>query len=287
MITGNTDVYGVIGNPARHSLSPMIHNMIAAARGDDLAYLAFTVEDIAAAVQGGRALGVKGFNVTMPHKASALKLSADADETALNAQAANTLALTPAGYKAYNTDIYGVYAALTKNGAAPKGKRVVIIGAGGAAAAAALAVCEEAGSVVIANRTPEKARELAGRISGVSGASVSAVSIEALTGLPGCDILINATSAGFGAQAGISPVKNPDWLGCAGFFLDAVYSPWETAAVKEAAKRGVKAVNGFDMLFYQAVKAYEIWRGKLEPDFTDNARAQAERAYLEGVCRND
>ncbi|MBQ8941068.1 MAG: shikimate dehydrogenase [Firmicutes bacterium] len=271
-ISAKTKVFAVLGDPIGHSLSPMIQNYIAELRNCDMSYHAFhvTPDNLETAVKGGLALGISGFNITVPHKKTVMRYLCGLDKTAELIGAVNTLKLTENGYVGYNTDIIGAYYALKINGIEVKDKNVLVLGAGGAGnACAAMAFTRGAKNVYIANRTISNAKVLSERFGG----NVSALGTEDIYSLENVDIVINTTTLGFGDKADMTPVKDPEWYKEAGVsaVFDAVYSPWETRFLREAKERGVKAINGFPMLVYQAAAAQEIW---FDTKFSDEFKLQ-------------
>ncbi len=263
-INGSTSVFGVIGDPIEHTLSPLIHNTMAALDGS--VYTAFHVKEdaLGSAVKGAHSLGIQGLNVTVPHKKAIMPFLYDMDKTARIAGAVNTIKYTDKGYIGYNTDMTGVYYALDTNGVSVKGKTVLITGAGGAAnACAAMAAEYGAKKIYIANRTVKNAVLLAEHIK-TFYKDIEPLLLSDTDKIPRCELILNATTLGFGENAGKTPIEDIS------FFekkhteavFDAIYSPWETKLLSDAASQGVKAINGFDMLVYQAVAAREIWLGK-------------------------
>ena len=275
-ISAKTKVFAVLGDPIGHSLSPFIQNYIAKLRECDMVYHALhvTPDALEAAVKGGLALGISGFNITVPHKKAVMKYLCGIDKQAEAIGAVNTLKLTENGYVGYNTDIIGAYYALQTNGIEIKDKTVAVLGAGGAGnACAAMALVRGAKSVCVFNRTFDAAEELGERLKkhfGDRSGSVEAAQLKDIYDAK-ADIVINCTTLGFGNKADMTPVENADWFKKAGVeaVFDAVYSPWETRVLREAKERGIKTVNGFPMLVYQAAAAQEIW---FDTEFTQNFR---------------
>lgn len=264
-ISGKTEVYGLIGEPVAHSFSPFIHNTIAKKLGDDMLYTTFCVkpERLEQAVLGAHALSVMGLNVTYPHKSRVMDFLAEIDPTALEVGAVNTLLYKPDGYCGYNTDVAGVLNTFRARNIELQNKKVVLLGAGGGAGAAAFAMAKGGVSEInIVNRSAENANILAKQVGMYYQTKINVFGHNEIEGIGKADIMINATSVGFGAQEGKSPVANHDYLKKIDVLLDIIYSPWETRLIKEAGQKGVFCINGFDMLVYQAVRAYEIWRGK-------------------------
>lgn len=263
-IKGTTSVFGVIGDPICHSFSPTIHNTMAAMLGKDIAYMPFRVEEnnIEKAIKGAYALNIKGLNVTVPHKIKVMKYLCDIDKNAKIIGAVNTLKYTDKGYVGYNTDVIGVYYAIKNAGFEIKGKTVILIGAGGAAnACGVMAADKGADKIYIANRTVDKAENLAERIRNNYSCSAEALSLSNIDSIENADIIINATTVGFGGNVGISPIEDTGFYKAKNIDLvfDAVYAPWKTKLLEDAQKAGCHIINGFSMLVYQAVAAEEIW----------------------------
>jgi shikimate dehydrogenase len=265
----------------------MIHNTMADMCGSNLVYTAFHVKPDALdkAIAGAYALGIKGLNVTVPHKKEIIPLLSAVDKTAEAVGAVNTIKYTENGYVGYNTDMIGVYYALIGNGADVKDKTVLVLGAGGAAnACAAMAAANGAKKVYIANRTVEKAQTLAQHIKKYYNTDIEAMSVKDIYSIEGCEVVLNATTLGFGDNIGKTPVENADFFTDKGVevVLDAIYSPWETKLLADAAAKGIKAINGFDMLIYQAVAAREIWYDeKLDEAFRASLRSSLLDYYLD------
>lgn len=146
-IGGRTRLCGLIGNPVEHTLSPMIHNTLAAACGCDMAYLPFLVEKegLGAAVKGAYALNVLGLNVTVPYKMAVIPYLVSADKLAADVESVNTLVRTKGGYRGYNTDMSGLYRAMQEDKVEIKDRDVVILGAGGVGRAIAF-LCAQKGA---------------------------------------------------------------------------------------------------------------------------------------------
>jgi len=259
------DVFGLLGNPVGHTLSPPMHEAAYEALGMDARYLAFEPDpdDLRAAIHGADALGVAGLNVTIPFKEAALA-HVDADDLAARIGAVNTIDFGAGPPTGHNTDAAGVVRALGHHDVAIDGREVVVVGAGGAGRAIAFALADAGARVSIANRTVERAETLAEAVSGAS-----AHGLDALSDLvPGADILVNATSVGM--EADESPVPAAA-LHADLAVLDAVYRPLETRLLREAAERGATTVDGAWMLLYQGVEAFEIWTGRRAPVEAMNA----------------
>ncbi|SFS00718.1 shikimate dehydrogenase [Halomicrobium zhouii] len=251
-------VYGLIGNPVGHSLSPPMHEAGYREVGLDARYVTFEpgADDAVAAVEGADALGVAGLNVTIPFKRDVLE-AVDPDPLAERIGAVNTIDFgegTPTGY---NTDAVGAVRALREHDVAIEGTAVVV-GAGGAGRAVAFGLADEGMTVEIANRTVETAHDLAADVPDASGHGLD--DLDDL--LVDADVLVNCTSVGMDEDR--SPVA-ADALHGDLAVLDAVYSPIETRLLREAAAAGATTVDGAWMLLFQGVEAFERWTGERAP----------------------
>ncbi len=256
------DCYGVIGYPIKHSVSPAMHNAAFRALNMSAVYASFEVkpEELKKAIEGARALGIRGLNVTIPHKEKVLELSKP-DELAAKIGAANTLKFDEE-ILSFNTDAYGALKALESAGVGVAGKVALIVGAGGAARAIAFALVEANATVVITNRTEQRGLKLAQEVRKYGECTFVPMSeLEKLK----FDILINATPVGMsGYMPGKLPVDGK--LVKEGIVVfDTVYNPMETALIRLAKMRGCKVVYGIDMLVYQGMKSFEIWTGVTPP----------------------
>ena len=263
MITARTDVYGVIGHPIDHSLSPQIHDYFARAADQDICYPVFHVlpDHLGEAIKGAHGLGIRGLNVTIPHKQACVPYLYRLDRTAEAIGAVNTLVYEAEGYAGYNTDYLGMYASLKVMGAEVRGKPVVVIGAGGTAHAACVMAAEKgAAEITVANRTLKNAESLAERIRSLYKLPISATSLSGLNDVIHKDIVIEATSAGFKEQAGICPIESDSFFEGVSAALEVIYMPWETKFFKMAKSKGVLVVNGFPALVFQAAASFGLWR---------------------------
>ena len=281
-VKGKTAVYGVIGCPIEHTFSPAIHNTMAKTLNKDMIYEAFRVEkdNLESAIKGAYSLGIKGLNVTVPHKVEVMKCLCDIDKRAKVIGAVNTLKYTENGYVGYNTDIIGVYYAIKNKGFDVKGKTVLLLGACGV-----MAADNGAKMLYIANRTVSKADKLAESIRAeYPDTEIKTLSIDDIYDIPNVDIVLNATVIGFGENKGLSPIKDTGFYKAKGveMVFDAIYSPWETQLLKDCRKEGITGINGFDMLVYQAVAAEEIWFDEeIDPQLTEKARKELSDFYRE------
>jgi shikimate dehydrogenase len=266
-ITGETRVAGVVGWPARHSLSPAIHNAAFSATGLDWVYVAFEVPDGhgAGAVEAMRTLGLGGLSVTMPHKGSVHDAVEDRTPVAADLGAVNCVFRRGDLLVGDNTDGAGFLDALQiDEGVTTAGRRCVVVGAGGAGRAVVRALAGAgAAEVVVVNRSPAPAQRAAvlagacGRVGG--GADVASA-----------DLVVNATPIGMdgtgpsdGERASLP--LDPGLLHAGQVVVDLIYHPETTPLLSAARERGATAVNGLGMLVHQAAHAFRRWTGEEAP----------------------
>ncbi len=268
-ISGKTRVCGVIGDPIEHSLSPIMHNAAFEALGLDYVFLAFKVKSagVADAVNGMRALNIRGLNVTMPHKNTVM---ASLDRIDLSAQiinSVNTILNKENLLFGFNTDGVGAVKALKENGVELKGRKVLLLGAGGAARAIAYTMAKEADELAVLNRTVKQAQALVKLLEKSANKKIAFGSLspsDIQRNLQDSDILINATSVGMKPHPEESPVP-AKLLRSNLSVMDIVYNPLETKLAKDAKAAGAKVVSGVEMLIYQGAASFEIWTGKSAP----------------------
>lgn len=265
-INGKTRTCGLIGNPVEHTLSPLIHNTLAARLGQDLVYVPFFVEQgrLADAVKGAEALNISGLNVTVPYKSEVIACLAEIDGLAQNIGAVNTLVRTQGGYKGYNTDMEGLYRAMQAEGIKIAGEQIILLGAGGAARAVAwLCALKGAERVYLLNRTLDRAQDVAKEVNASAGREVICpMRLAEYEAVPeGKYLAIQGTSVG------LSPNDEDVVIADAAFYekvhtgFDLIYNPWETKFMRLVKAHGGRAYNGLKMLLYQAIIAYELWNG--------------------------
>jgi shikimate dehydrogenase len=251
-------VYGLLGNPVGHSLSPPMHEAAYETLGLDARYVTFEParDDLAAALSGAEALGIRGLNVTIPFKEDVCSL-VDTDPLAERIGAVNTVDLSGERPTGHNTDALGVTRAFEHHGVDIAGTAVVV-GAGGAGRAAAFGLADEGVEVRIANRTVERAESLASEVPGASAHGFDALGDL----LADADLLVNATSVGM--ETDETPVSKAA-LHADLAVLDAVYRPLETRLLREASAVGALTVDGAWMLLFQGAAAFERWTGHEAP----------------------
>jgi len=264
-ISGTTGLVGIIGDPVVHSRSPAMHNAAFAALGLDMLYVALPVSDadLGDAVRGLSALGFRGVNVTMPHKAAVIPFLTVVDEQARLAGAVNTIVVEPGSLLGCNTDIGGFSRALREcvpEGVA--GASALVVGAGGVASAAVVALlAEKVCAITVANRTAEKAEHLIRRFTGVAGGSrLGACGLAGLTpeAVRKADLVINATALGM-RGGGKVPVVLTDNIRKDHLVFDVVYRERATELIEIARARQARGIDGQAMLVWQAALAFERW----------------------------
>ena len=256
-LTRRTRVYGVIGEPVGHSLSPLLHNTGFVARHVDAVYLPFLVHDLRDFLAAVPEFGVRGFSVTHPHKQTILKYLKKCDPLAAEIGAVNTVVVRRNGsLYGCNTDYLGVLRALEKK-LRIKGSRILIFGAGGAARAAAFALVRSGAAVAICARREKAARELARAFGGETMPRV-ALRTEFF------DAILNATPVGMHPHDGVSPLA-PGELHC-WLVMDLINRPQRTQLLKIAAQKGIATVPGVEMLLAQGFAQWGIWMDRRAPE---------------------
>jgi shikimate dehydrogenase len=268
-ITASTTLCAVIGNPVGHSLSPDIHNAAFRHLGLDWVYTAFRVENLAPAIAGVRALGIRGVSITIPHKVAALPLLDSMEETAAKIGAVNTIVNAGGRLHGINTDGAGALRALTGAGHDPAGASVLILGSGGAARAIAftLAVHAAPARLAIAGIVPGELATLCADIAAATPVSPVPVAMTAATlreAVAGARIIINCTPLGMHPQAEASPLP-AELLGSGQVVFDIVYNPLMTRLLKDARARGAAVICGIEMFLNQACLQFEHWTGLPAP----------------------
>jgi 3-dehydroquinate dehydratase/shikimate dehydrogenase len=256
-LTRRTRVYGVIGDPIGHSLSPLLHNTGFAERRIDAVYLPFLVRQLGDFLAAVSEFGIRGFSVTIPHKQTILKHLRECEALAADIGAVNTVVVRSDGSLAgRNTDYVGVLRALEKK-LRIKGSRALIFGAGGSARAAAFALSRAGAIVAICARREKAAKELARAVGG------EVIPRRALR-TEFFDAILNATPVGMHPHDQISPLA-PGELHCR-IVMDLIYRPQRTQLLKLAAQKGIATVSGVEMFLAQGIAQWEIWTQKRAPE---------------------
>lgn len=255
----NTSIYGIIGNPVSHSVSPHIHNASFRAMAINAVYLPFMVEDVGRFIESFKDIGFKGLSVTIPHKEEIIKHLDEIDPLANRIGAVNTVINRDGRLVGYNTDCPSASDALEEilKGKGGWNQKVVIIGAGGAARAIAFGLKEKGAGITIINRTNNRGLNLSKEV-GCNYARFN--EIEGID----MDVLINTTSVGMFPNVDESPVP-PTILKNGIVVFDIVYNPIDTKLLKEAKAMGCIIINGVEMFLRQAALQFELFTGQKAP----------------------
>jgi shikimate dehydrogenase len=248
-INSNTKLFAVIGNPVKHSKSPLIHNVALEDKKIDAVYMAFEIKSVENAIVAMKELDIKGYSVTIPHKIEVMKYLDEIDELAKSMGAVNTVHNKEGKLVGYNTDCMGAINAL-KTKTELSGKKVYLIGAGGASRAITAGLASQKANIVIFDLEEEKANELAKEF-GAQTKKMSELDNN-------CDILINATPVGMFPKVDNS-VFPKELLKKEMVVFDVVYNPLETKLIKDAKEVGCEIVAGIEMFLEQAYAQFEIW----------------------------
>lgn len=255
VITADTRLFCVLGNPVSHSRSPLVHNQAFADHHMDAVYLAFAPTDIGQAMDAVRQFNIQGVSVTLPFKQKVIPFLDQIDDPASAIGAVNTIVNRNGVLYGYNTDSRAAIAPLKDINLF--GKTVLIIGAGGAARAVAYGIHEHKGHLMITNRSQDKGRGLAARYD------ADFFSMDDIRHLRP-DIIINTTSMGMAPRTNVLSCP-ADCLTSEALVMDVVYTPLETRLISVARENGCRVVDGLTMFIAQAAAQFELWTGIL-PD---------------------
>lgn len=263
MINSKTYLTGLIGNPVEHSLSPEIHNFMFDETKENGIYLAFKVEkeNIKKTLEVMKSLGIKGFNVTIPHKEEVLSSLDFISEEVKAIKACNTIFNNDGKLEGYNTDYLGFLKTLEEEGFQIQGKNIAVLGAGGASRAILWALKNNKPSNVdIFNRSLDKAENL------IDEFEIKNSRAFLLTDFKNhslkYDLIINTTSLGMGELKDQSPIEENVELKKEVILYDLIYNPSKTKFLEIGASSNLKIINGLDMLLYQAILSFQIWTKK-------------------------
>ncbi len=270
-ISGETKVIGIIGFPVEHSFSPAMHNAAFRHLGLNYVYVPFPVKPnhVAKAVKGIKGLGLKGVNVTVPHKSAVMQFLDELSPEAELIGAVNTIVNENGILKGYNTDAPGFIKSLELDGRiSPGGKRFFITGAGGAARAVSVQLAlAGAAEIVFSTPFPEEVKGLKTTIEESSRTVVGEAywnADEIAEYLGKTDVLVNATPLGMHPNTEHMPPVRLEALPGGAMVCDLIYNPRETQLLREARAKGLPVLNGMGMLLYQGAIAFKLWTG-IEP----------------------
>lgn len=272
VVSGRTQVLGVFGHPVEHSVSPCMHNAAAAALGLDWVYVPFPVrpEALCRALKALPALGIRGVNLTIPHKLAAVDAMDCLAPSAAALGAVNTVRVTDGLLEGHNTDPAGFMAPLVAAGFSAAGASAVVLGAGGAARSVAWALASAGASVIVANRTVERAASLAADINAaVAMPVVSSMGVSDESALraavAGASLLVNTTPAGMYPNVTGLPPAPLSALHAGLLVYDLVYRPRRTRLLAAAEAAGCAVLDGLPMLAHQGAESFRIWTDVAPP----------------------
>ncbi|MGD0422150.1 MAG: shikimate dehydrogenase [Candidatus Bathyarchaeia archaeon] len=265
-ISSRTRVYGIIGDPVDHSISPIFQNAAFRKTGLDGVYVAFQVKSryLKSAVTSMKALGISGFSVTIPHKIRVMQYCDTLDKEASVIGSVNTIVNRKGSLKGFSTDGRG---ALQSVGIARlRGSSVLLLGAGGAARAIAHTFAPEVRRISIMNRTISNAQQLERALRRryqcqVSSAPLTEAKMKEL--VENAELIVNASSMGMNGKN--DPPIRKAWLNPSQTVLDIVYAPRVTTLLRNAQRAGARRIDGFGMLLSQGALSFKLWTGKSAP----------------------
>jgi shikimate dehydrogenase len=284
MITGKTQLLGLLGWPVHHTFSPAMHNSAAADLGLDVVYMALPVhpDSLADGVRGLAALGFLGVNVTVPHKETVIPLLDKVDTAVQAIGAVNTITITRGEtaepiLTGYNTDWSGFLADVQSHQVAVEGQECIVLGAGGSARGVAYALATSGGRVHLFARRMEQADRLVDELvphtpQGALAAYHWSKLGEVCRSLTTVSLIVNTTPLGLSPNVETTPWPESLRFPAGTFVYDLVYNPVETTLVKQAREAGCSATTGLGMLLNQGVQAFQLWTGrKPDPQIMANA----------------
>jgi len=268
-INGKTKIIGIIGKNIENSLSPLIHNQIILKYSLDFCYLPFPVAetDLGKAIQGIKALNIRGVNITFPYKEKVIKFLDKVEESAHRIGAVNTIVNNKGALTGYNTDVIGFKKSLQEyDKFVIKEKNAVILGAGGAARGVIYALLEEEiEEICIFNRTLGKAKKIKQDLSSFfpkSRIKVFPLEKEDLKNkIEKTHLLVNTTSIGIAPQTNNTPLPDEKLFHSNLLVYDLIYHPTKTLFLRRAERVGAKTINGLPMLVYQGIESFYLWTG--------------------------
>ncbi len=248
-ISARTAIYGVVGKPVSHSVSPSMHNAAFRAANLDAVYLPLAAADFDDFTTFAEALNLAGVSVTAPFKVQAFERADECDPVSRRIQSVNTLRRVGSRWLGCNTDVAGFLSPL-ESAMKLNGKRATVLGAGGAARSVAVALASAGVRVTLSARRPEQAHSIA---------ALTGAAIAQWPPAPGTwDLLVNATPVGTAPDVEQSPLTNVEALD-GDLVYDLVYNPPQTRLLRDAARAGRRTIGGLDMLVAQAQAQFEWW----------------------------
>ncbi len=269
----NTDLVGLLGFPIKQSYSPFIHNVAAELTGTKLLYLPFEVHstNLKDAVKGMVALGLRGFNVTVPHKVKVLEYVNKVSEEASVIGAVNTIVNDMGKLTGYNTDVHGINISLTPAKSSINGGEISVLGSGGSARAVIYTLIKyyKPKKIYMINRTEEHAESLKQHFK--NKMKFDAISVKSLNDMNISDVLsssaviINTTPVGMYPNNDDCIVNQSQEFSKEQVVFDLVYNPSKTKLLQLAESKGASTISGLNMLVEQAGKSFSLWTNKEFP----------------------
>jgi shikimate dehydrogenase len=268
VVSGSTNLLGIIGNPVTHSLSPLMHNAAFRSLGLDWEYVPLPVQShrVNDALKGLIALGFRGANVTVPHKERVIPFLSQSSQDAAAIGAVNTLVVDDDRLLGFNTDWTGFLNHASESGFDVSGTKALVLGSGGSARAVVYALCSRGAEVTIYSRNSQTAEAIARDVSKRFGNyHIKFAPLEHLQQLAGApDLVVNTTPVGMHPHVDLCPWPAGIPFPQCRLAYDLVYDPKRTRFMELAETSGAEAVNGLGMLVHQAAAAFKIWTG-VEP----------------------
>lgn len=269
----NTKIVGVVGHPIRHSFSPLMHNIAFEIGKLNYIYLPFDVpsNSLKDAIKGMIALGIKGFNVTIPLKEKIVPLLKDVSEEAGTVGAVNTIVNDDGVLRGYNTDVNGIVESLNEYKDEIAGQKVIVIGAGGAARSAIYSLIRnfKPGEIIIVNRTEQIGESLKEYFSAkmlfTELRSLPLVPPDLISVFRDSKLIINTTSMGMFPEIDDSATTIGESFMKGQIVFDVVYNPVKTKLLKLAEAQGATIITGLKMFVEQGARSYELWTGEKMP----------------------
>lgn len=270
-ITGTTRIAGLLGNPVKHSISPLIHNHAFSSLGIDCCYvpLGCEAEKLGGLISSLRALRFVGANVTIPYKSDVIHFCDELSPLSEITGTVNTLYMDGEKLCGTTTDGDGFLRALTENGFDPQGKKIVILGNGGTARTLAMVLAHKLipKELMLLGRSNEKVRVLSHEVYsktefGVEHAVFGSETAE--KALADADLVVNCTPVGMSPREDASPISKES-MNKECYYFDAIYNPTETLFLKNARELGASHQNGLQMLLFQGLESFTYWTGETVP----------------------
>ena len=286
-ITQSSKIVGVIGHPIKHSYSPFMHNLAFKLTDSDFIYLPFDITsgNLKDALRGMVALGIKGFNVTIPHKEKVIPLLNNVSEGSSIVGAVNTIVNENGKLQGYNSDVHGILETLKPYKHEIEGSTVSIFGAGGAARSVVFTLIRyfHVKKIHIINRTVQRADTIKTYFSSkMLYEKIKTHSLfppELVKVLSKSHLIINSSSIGMYPNEDDSPTKIGESFNSNQIGFDIVYNPISTKLLKIASREGATTINGLKMFVEQGAKSFELWTGKKMPrqEITESLKEQLKR----------